>query len=197
MIEFGVAARPAPGETRCGDDFIVELSDEATLVAVVDGLGHGPEAADATSRAVEYLREHAAQPLVALVEGCHQALRKTRGVVLAIARLEMDGRSLSWVGVGNVEARVFRSGRDWGQSDTLLIRGGVVGYQIPTLRPRSLGLGDGDLLVMATDGIQSGYPNALKPTQTVQASADCILADYGNDFDDALVLVSRLMEDSS
>jgi serine/threonine protein phosphatase PrpC len=197
MIEFGVAARPATGETLSGDDFIVELSDEATLVAVIDGLGHGPEAADATSRAVEYLREHAAQSLVTLVEGCHRALRKTRGVVLAVARLEEAGRALSWVGVGNIEARVFRSGRDWGQSDTLLMRGGVVGYQIPALRPRSLGLQRGDLLVMATDGIQSGYPSALKPTQTVQASADCILADYGNDSDDALVLVSRLNGGSS
>jgi len=192
MIEFGVAARPATGETLSGDDFIVELSDEIALVAVVDGLGHGPEAADATSRAVEYLREHAAQPLVPLVEGCHRALRKTRGVVLAIARLEEAGRALSWVGVGNVEARVFRSGREWGKSDTLLMPGGVVGYQIPALRPRSLGLGRGDLLVMATDGIQSGYPNALKPTQNVQASADSVLADYGNESDDALVLVSRL-----
>jgi len=197
MIEFGVAARPAPGETLSGDDFLVELTDEATLVAVVDGLGHGPEAADASNSAVEYLREHAVQPLVPLVEGCHRALRKTRGVVLAIARLEEAGRALSWLGVGNVEARVFRSGRDWGQSDTLLMRGGVVGYQIPALRPRSLGLELGDLLVMATDGIQNDYPSALKPTQTVQASADCVLADYGIDSDDALVLVSRLIEDSS
>jgi hypothetical protein len=192
MIEFGVATRPATGETLSGDDFIVQLSDETTLVAVIDGLGHGPEAAAATSHAVGFIREHAAQPLVSLVEGCHRALRKTRGVVLAVARLEPDRRSLTWLGVGNIEARVFRSGRDWGQSDTLLMRGGVVGYQIPALRPRSLGLGRGDLLVMATDGIQSGYPKALKPTQTVQASADSVLADYGNDSDDALVLISRL-----
>ena len=196
MIEFGVARRPATGETVSGDDFMVEPSDETMLVAVVDGLGHGPEAAAATSRAVDYLRQHAAQPLVSLIEGCHRALRKTRGVVLAVARLEKGGRSLTWVGVGNIEARVFRSGRDWGQSETLLMRGGVVGYQIPALRPRSLSLGRGDLLVMATDGIQSGYPTALQPTQTVQASADCVLADYGNDSDDALVLVSRVIEGS-
>lgn len=197
MMEFGVAGRPATGETLSGDDFVVELSDESTLVAVIDGLGHGPEAAKATSRAAEYLTEHAAQNLVSLVEGCHRALRKTRGVVLAVARLEEDVRSLTWLGVGNVDARVFRSGRDWGQSETLLMRGGVVGYQIPPLRPRSLGLQRGDLLVMATDGIQSGYPDALKPTQTVQASADCVLAVYGTKTDDALVLVSRLIGGSS
>jgi hypothetical protein len=193
MIEFGVAGRPATGETLSGDDFVVELSDETTVVAVIDGLGHGPEAAEATRRAVEYLAEHAAEHLVSLVEGCHRALRKTRGAVLAVARFEEDGQRLSWLGVGNIEARVFRSGRDWGQSDTLLMRGGVVGYQIPPLRPRSLGLRRGDLLVMATDGIQSGYPDALKPTQTVQAAADCVLADYANNSDDALVLVSRLL----
>jgi len=193
MIEFGVAGRPATGETLSGDDFVVELSDETTVVAVIDGLGHGPEAAEATRRAVEYLAEHAAQPLVSLVEGCHRALKKTRGAVLAVARFEEDGQRLTWLGVGNIEARLFRSGRDWGQSDTLLMRGGVVGYQIPPLRPRSLGLRRGDLLVMATDGIQSGYPDALKPTQTVQAAADCVLADYANNSDDALVLVSRLL----
>jgi len=197
MIEFGVAGRPATGETLSGDDFIVELTDETTLVAVIDGLGHGPEAAKATTRAAEYLTENAAQPLVPLVEGCHRALRNSRGVVLAVARLEEAGRTLSWVGVGNIEARVFRSGRDWGQSETLLMRGGVVGYQIPQLRPRSLGLRRGDLLVMTTDGIRGGYPEALSPTQTVQAAADRVLAGYGNNSDDALVLVSRLIGGSS
>jgi negative regulator of sigma-B (phosphoserine phosphatase) len=193
MIEFGVAGRPAPGETVSGDSYIVELSHEATVVAVIDGLGHGPEAAEATSRAAAYLTEHAIEPLVALIEGCHRAIRKTRGVVLAVARFEGDGRSLSWLGVGNVDARVFRSGKGWGQSETLVMRGGVVGYQIPTLRPRSLDLEGGDLMVMATDGILSGYPDALSPTQTVQASADRVLAGYGSKSDDALVLVSRCL----
>jgi serine/threonine protein phosphatase PrpC len=197
VIEYGVAGRPAPGEAHSGDGFVVQSSDESTLVAVMDGLGHGPEAAEAAELAAEFLSDHADQPLVSLIEGCHRALRKTRGVVLAAARLEEQGKATTWLGVGNVDARVFRSGPRWGQSDTLVMRGGVVGYQIPALRPRPLHIQDGDLLVMATDGIQSSYQQALSPMQSVQTSADRVLAGYGNNSDDALVLVSRLIGASS
>jgi len=197
VIEYGVAGRPAPGETLSGDGFVVRISDECTLVAVIDGLGHGPEAAEATERATEFLSVHADEPLVSLVEECHRALRKTRGVVLAVARLAEQGKAMTWLGVGNVDARVFRSGERWGQSDTLVMRGGVVGYQIPPLRPRPLDLQDGDLLVMATDGIRSSYQQVLSPTQTVQSSANLVLAGFGNTSDDALILVSRLIGEST
>jgi len=197
VIEYGVAGRPAPGETLSGDGFVVRISDECTLVAVIDGLGHGPEAAEATERATEFLSVHADEPLVSLVEGCHRVLRKTRGVVLAVARLAEQGKAMTWLGVGNVDARVFRSGERWGQSDTLVMRGGVVGYQIPPLRPRPLDLQDGDLLVMATDGIRSSYQQVLSPTQTVQSSANLVLAGFGNTSDDALILVSRLIGEST
>ena len=193
MIEFGAAGRPVTGEALSGDDFVVETFGESTLVAVIDGLGHGPEAAEATTRAADHLIEHADQPLVTLVEGCHRALRKTRGVVLAVARLDDTDQTVTWVGVGNVEARVFRSGREWGQSDTLVMRSGVVGYQIPSLRLRSVDIRRGDLLVMTTDGIQSGYPDALIPTRAVQPAADHVLAGYASSSDDALVLVCRYL----
>lgn len=197
MIEYGVAGRPVSGEALSGDGFVVQVSDQGTLVGVLDGLGHGPEAAEATERATEYLSDHADQPLVSLVEGCHRALRKTRGVVLALAQLGEQDNVMAWLGVGNVDARVFRSGSRWGESDTLVMRGGVVGYQIPSLQPRKMNLEDGDLLVMATDGIRGSYHQALSPMQTVQTNANLVLAGYGNQSDDALVLVSRLVREST
>jgi len=196
VIEYGVAGRPVTGETLNGDGFVVQESDESILVGVLDGLGHGPEAAEATERATEYLSDHADEPLVSLVEGCHRALRKTRGVVLALARLDEQDNAMTWLGVGNVDARVFRCGSRWGQSDTLVMRGGVVGYQIPPLQPRPLSLEDGDLLVMATDGIRRSYHQALSPLQTVQTNANMVLDGYGDQSDDALVLVSRLVGES-
>jgi len=196
VIEYGVAGRPVTGETLNGDGFVVQESDESILVGVLDGLGHGPEAAEATERATEYLSDHADEPLVSLVEGCHRALRKTRGVVLALARLDEQDNAMTWLGVGNVDARVFRCGSRWGQSDTLVMRGGVVGYQIPPLQPRPLSLEDGDLLVMATDGIRRSYHQALSPLQTVQTNANMVLDGYGDQLDDALVLVSRLVGES-
>jgi hypothetical protein len=197
VIEYGVAGRPVSGEALSGDGFVVQVSDQGTLVGVLDGLGHGPEAAEATERATEYLSDHADQPLVSLVEGCHRALRKTRGVVLALAQLGEQDNVMAWLGVGNVDARVFRSGSRWGESDTLVMRGGVVGYQIPSLQPRKMNLEDGDLLVMATDGIRGSYHQALSPMQTVQTNANLVLAGYGNQSDDALVLVSRLVREST
>lgn len=60
MIEVAGATRPRPGEQRCGDAWLhLDLGD-ASLLAIVDGLGHGPEAAAAASAALGSLREQIA-----------------------------------------------------------------------------------------------------------------------------------------
>src|SRR6185312_16488851 len=100
-IEVASAERPHPNETVNGDAWSVTWSGERCRIAVVDGLGHGPAAAEAAQCALTTL---AAQPALALVEavhGCHEALRSTRGAALTIIDIEARSMHLSHVGVGN------------------------------------------------------------------------------------------------
>src|SRR2546422_418308 len=103
LIEWGVASLALPGEAESGDRHLVKPVGTGVLVAVVDGLGHGAEAASAAKAAVAALERHASESPVPLLERCHRALKGTRGAVMSVAAFSRHDRSMTWVGVGNVE----------------------------------------------------------------------------------------------
>src|SRR5260370_23541123 len=86
-IDWGVAARALPGESESGDRHLVQPIPNGVLLAAVDGLGHGAEAAAAARTAVDLLARYAHESLVSLVNRCHQGLLNTRGVVMSLAAL--------------------------------------------------------------------------------------------------------------
>lgn len=191
-IDWASAGAALEGEVVSGDVHVVAGFDGGVLVGVIDGLGHGPEAAAAAREAARILEELAGEPLSTLVQQCHQALRKTRGAVMTLASFDAHASSMTWMGVGNVEAILLRAGRaDRSAREGVALRGGVVGYQLPTLRESSLPVSPGDTLVLATDGIRSGFVAGLAGQGTPQEIADAILARYARGSDDALVVVAR------
>jgi phosphoserine phosphatase RsbX len=189
-LDCGVAARPLPGETVSGDRHVVRpMSGGGTLLAVIDGLGHGAEAAQAADAAAAVLEARADEELIALMRRCHAALTATRGAAMSLVALSAATDTATWLGVGNVEAVVVRPD---GGSSHLLMRGGIVGFQhLPPLRTSIVPIGPTDTLVMVTDGIAEGFLAALKPDDPPQRAADRILARYAKNSDDALVLVAR------
>ena len=58
-LELGVAGRTLAGESRSGDLAVFTPYARGGLAVVIDGLGHGDEAADASAIAAEVIREHA------------------------------------------------------------------------------------------------------------------------------------------
>ena len=164
------------------------------LVAALDGLGHGAEAAAAAGAGADIIRRHAGEPVIQIIQRCHEGLHRTRGVVLAIARLDGRESSLTWAGVGNIDASLFRADDRRGEARvSMIMRGGVVGYQLPALRAATLPLTRGDTLVMATDGIRSEFTGESPLGREPQAYADDMLRRYGKDSDDALVLAVRYL----
>lgn len=187
-IEWAVAARCLPGQSESGDLSLVAPRAEGTLVAVVDGLGHGPEAATAARVAIDALRTHADAPLDVLFRQCHAALLKTRGVVMTAAIVTAD--ALEWLAVGNVEGVLLRGAAGPAPTrERVLLRGGVVGYQLPPLRASKLALAAGDVLIVATDGIRGDVASEARPGWSPREIADRTLAAHARDNDDALVLV--------
>jgi phosphoserine phosphatase RsbX len=193
LMGWGLAERPRPGGAESGDRHVVQPFAAGVLLAVVDGLGHGEPAADAARLAAAILQAHPSEPVDTLVQRCHASLGRTRGVVMSVASVSARDLTVSWVGVGNVEAVLVRgdpAARP--REDLLLLWPGVVGQKLPPLQPAVLTIEPGDTLVMATDGIRSGFAAALTPGLSPQQLADGILARDGRDTDDALVLVARL-----
>ena len=191
-VEWGLAGRALAGEIESGDLHLVAPHAGGVLIAVADGLGHGPEAAVAARLAAESLAQDPGISVIALIERCHAALTHTRGVVLSLAAIDAGGTTLTWAGVGNVDGTLYRAHPANGPArESLPHRGGVVGYQLPRLRAATLAFAPGDTLVFATDGITSSFATQSLIGWHPQDAADHILSTFGKDNDDALVLVAR------
>jgi phosphoserine phosphatase RsbX len=196
-IEWGLASRPLPGQPASGDINIVKAFCDGVLVAAVDGLGHGEDAATAAAVAASTLEAHAAEPVMALVQRCHEALRATRGVAMSVASFNLPRGLVTWLGVGNVLGVVLRRGQARTEAEVpLLLRSGVVGFQLPALDVEVLPISAGDSLIFATDGIQSDFARGLARNLPPQRAAEEILARHGKTTDDALVLIARYTGES-
>jgi hypothetical protein len=194
VVDVGVATLALAGESESGDLHLVEPFPGGVLVAAVDGLGHGGEAASAARLACATLERDPAATLPELFERAHRRLLRTRGVVMSLASFDDRDGVLTWLGVGNVEGTLLRAGAAASPpSESILLRGGVVGYQLPPLRPSRTGLGPGDTLVLTTDGVRTGFLAGLELGEPAQRIADRILADHARENDDALVLVARYL----
>jgi len=189
-LNWGVAKFLLPGENGCGDQHLVCFTPCGALMAVVDGLGHGEEAEAAARTAISVLEENADLDVISLVRRCHDKLKSTRGVVMSVASFNSRAGVLSWIGVGNVGGLLLRRDRESGSS-TLLLRGGVVGGQLPTLLSVNLPVTGGDTLIFTTDGVRDGFEKQLSLATPPRELASSILSQFATRTDEALVLVSQ------
>jgi negative regulator of sigma-B (phosphoserine phosphatase) len=191
-LELGVAGLALEGEERSGDLAVFAPYDRGGLAVVIDGLGHGDEAADASAIAARVIGEHANDAPAALLSRCHEALRRSRGVVLTAAWFDLVDLEIALAGVGNVEARLVRGDAAYGaRHDSALVLGGVVGYNLPAVRPLHTDLRTGDAVAFATDGIDADYSASLTPGLTAQRLAERIMERHARTTDDALAAVVR------
>ena len=193
-IEWGVAARALPGQSSSGDLHIVKPFPRGLLIAAVDGLGHGDEAASAARIALAILAAHAEDPVMTVVQRCHEGLRATRGVVMSIASFNVTHGLMTWLGVGNVQGVLLRYGATPPfPEESLLLRAGVVGVELPSLQATMLSVSVGDTLILSTDGIKSDFARQLVRNHLPQKAAEGILGRHAKPTDDALVLVARYL----
>ena len=193
FLEWGVATRPIPGQAVCGDLHLVKPFDNGALVAVVDGLGHGDEAISVARIAIHVLEGKADQPVITLVKRCHEALINTRGVVLTLASFNTLDATVSWLSVGNVAGLLLRADiTAVPPCETALLRGGVVGYQLPQLTASVVAVAPNDLLILATDGIRNTF-QSVPLSGTPQQIADGVMSRHFKGNDDGLVLVARFL----
>jgi negative regulator of sigma-B (phosphoserine phosphatase) len=193
FVEFGVANFAVDGAGASGDRHVLCGRPGGLLVAGIDGIGHGEEAANAAKTAASIFTNAPDEPIISLVEECHRALRSTRGVVLSVASIDLHHGMMTWLGVGNVVgalARVVPRGSNF--PEMLLLRGGVVGEKLPALQAQVLPVSEGDTLFFATDGIKGHFVETVSARENPQRAADRILQKFHTASDDALILTVRL-----
>lgn len=194
-VEWSVAARALQAEAPSGDLAVVHPFPHGTLVAVIDGLGHGAEAAHAAKLAAAELGRHAADSPIGLLRRCHKALRGTRGVVMSLASFNTRDDTMTWLGIGNVEAVLVRAQPShYPLRENVMLRGGVVGHDLPPLQAFVVPVARGDCLTFATDGVRTEFITAVAASGPPPArQAPDLLSRYAKETDDALVLVARYL----
>lgn len=196
-MKFGIVQRPKVGQSVSGDAVFIHdgqnqnSGQEQVLVAVIDGLGAGEKAAEASSRAVDCIVNNLDAPLTALVTQCHHAVQGTRGVVMTVMRVDLTAKQVFFVGVGNVGVRSYSAAQAQPFS-----RNGIVGFRLPNLREFSYNYAPGDLFVLFSDGVSSHFVlddrcvSPLNFRDDPQGLAEAIAAQYGKTDDDVTVVVA-------
>jgi hypothetical protein len=98
----------------------------------------------------------------------------------------------SLLGIGNVEAVLLRANPDAKpRRESAILRGGVVGYQLPPLHVSVVPFAAGDLLVFATDGVREDFAEDLEVAEPTAQLVDRIMAKKFRGTDDGLVLACK------
>jgi serine phosphatase RsbU (regulator of sigma subunit) len=193
-IAIGVASRPHPDQVVNGDAYAVHRVGQRCRIAVIDGLGHGVDAAAASARAVETLDANPDLGPVEALHRCHTALAGTRGAAISIAQIDLARSELVYAGIGNVEAHLWQDSRP-GRHERLISYRGIVGAAMRTVRPFTQPLGDAWVLLMHSDGISARadlHALGIAPPWEPEALAQAMLEQYVRQHDDALALVALL-----
>lgn len=194
-VEWGVSSSVMHGESRSGDMHLVCETPAGTLLAVIDGIGHGAAAAEAAELTVHTLDRVMPAGVIQAVRRCHEALIGTRGVVLSLALIDPRDDMLTWIGVGNVSGVLLRAdARAQPRIEELLARGGVVGMHLPQLQAAVCSIGPGDVVALATDGVRPGFADVLTAKLSPASLASRVLDVHARGTDDALALVARYLD---
>jgi negative regulator of sigma-B (phosphoserine phosphatase) len=100
LVEYGVAKFVLPGQSESGDHHLVCCRQSGILIAAIDGIGHGEEAAIAAKAAARILKTGADEPVISLAQRCHESLRSMRGVVLSLASIDPVHGMMTWLVLG-------------------------------------------------------------------------------------------------
>ncbi|MFG2573760.1 SpoIIE family protein phosphatase [Streptomyces sp. NPDC048481] len=159
-VRAGGVNIPFRGAEHSGDAWTCVRAGHLLTLMLADGLGHGPDAALASTAAAEAVRGSGHLPPAELLRRLDDALRGTRGAAAAVAQLDARAGRLRFCGVGNVGARL-REGDSWRH---LLSRPGIVGTHRPrTLPETEAAWGPDRLLVLHSDGLPSRWAPPVDP----------------------------------
>lgn len=185
-MNVGHVTLPKVGETANGDrPFHREDAAGRNLIAVIDGLGHGPEAQLASLAALRYLSEVALDlAFEELMPGLHESMRGTRGASATVC--VSRGSDFFACSVGNVELRPVRA------EIPLISSAGILGVRVQKFRICKATITSACRLVLFSDGLTN--PTSIAEFQSVSPQQACegLLQRHRRTYDDATVLIADL-----
>lgn len=190
LLNFSAISMPQRSEIVCGDSWCYMETGAGIFVMVADGLGHGPQAAEASEKATEILKANAPGSVCDLLRAMHKGLKHTRGAAVSLAQIDLHNKRLNFAGLGNVSANLITAHR----KEHLTTTNGTAGFEARTIREYSSIWTNDSILILHSDGCSNrwsidNYPGIESRSASVICAA--IYKDFSKNHDDATVVVVK------
>jgi hypothetical protein len=188
-LEYAAVARPCFGELVSGDAAIVQSRNGSLFLAMVDVLGHGPNAYELAVQIRAFLEEEWQEDVTSTLLSLHEAIRGSIGAAAGLACLDLASGRLRYTGVGNTVIRKFGN-----RSMRLPSNDGVIGSRMRSPGEHELQLDKAELLLFYSDGVKDRFELEEYPQLIYESSrtvARKIVRNYGKQYDDATCLALR------
>lgn len=190
---FAALSVAKPNETVCGDGYFIEYVPENKIlnILVLDGLGHGPGAHEASSAAIEKYALLTKESPKQVLKEIHQHIKHTRGAVSMTLKYKFEEQMLSYCSIGNIAGKTigFNNVKNFSSFN------GIVGHVMPGhLQDQEVAWERGNLLIIHSDGLRSRwniteYAHAQKYDPVILAA--CLYRDHNRGNDDTTIIVSK------
>lgn len=174
---------PKSGEVANGDRAVLRVEGDSALFAVIDGLGHGKDAAEVASTAARLLGSVALDTsMLDIMHLIHSKLGGSRGAAGTVCVLRE--RVIEACAVGNVELRCSEVRLP------LVFSAGVLGAQVRKFHVCEARVVGRARFVLFSDGISSRTPLEDFRRLDPRLACEAIFRKHRRSEDDATVLVA-------
>ncbi len=188
-IEIASFARPYLGQRVSGDTVVIEHRDDILFLAIVDALGHGPQANAVANKAEQFLCNNWSSDVLDTMQRLHSDLKETIGAGAGLCVVDRITRKARYIGVGNTVLRTFGS-----QATRLISSDGIIGSRFRTPAVQTVSLNESGIILMYTDGVSDRFDVEQYPQihhHSASAIARKIVDSFGKPYDDATCMAIR------
>ncbi|MGD8292651.1 MAG: SpoIIE family protein phosphatase [Desulfobacterales bacterium] len=188
-IEVASFVRPYLGERVSGDTVVMEQRDDLIFLAIIDALGHGPQANAVAIRAEQFLRNGWSSDILKTLNQLHSELNGTIGAAAGLCVVDSVKRDIRYIGVGNTVLRTFGS-----RATRLVSADGIIGSRFRTPAMQSAPLKESGIMLLYTDGVSDRFDEEQYPQihyHSASAIAHKVVTSFGKPYDDAACMAMR------
>jgi len=190
-FEVGAVHVSKTGEVVCGDDWGWRQRNGRLSIFLADGLGHGPYAHDAATAAIRVFATGHEQTPRMLISDVHAALRPTRGAAVAMLAVDLERRTGTFSGLGNIAGQILLPS---GGRHNMVSHNGTAGHAAGRIEEFNYPVPPQATIVMFSDGLASRWDLGAYPGLTSKSPAliaGVIYRDHSRGRDDVTVVVAR------
>jgi anti-sigma regulatory factor (Ser/Thr protein kinase) len=190
-FEIGAVHVSKSGEDICGDDWSWRQREGRLALFIADGLGHGLQAHEAAVAATRLFASDHEHPPGRLIGDVHAALRPTRGAAVAMLAVDLERRTGTFAGLGNITGMVLLPS---GGRHNMVSHNGTAGHSAARIQEFHYPVPPQATILMFSDGLSTNWDLAAYPGLTLRSPgliAGVLYRDFSRRRDDVTIVVAR------